>query len=107
MLARGPARRHCREPLGPALMLADAARTGAGDATGPTLALRVLVASSLIVIAAAGCGGKTTTSSNGGARSTTAAQVPAYRVGQYCIESREGRYRAYGLICVRHHLRKR
>jgi hypothetical protein len=65
----------------------------------------------LIIVALAiglgGCGGEAAVKTGTSNHARSAQAVPAYRVGQYCVLSREAKYRAAGLTCTRHHLEKR
>jgi hypothetical protein len=61
----------------------------------------------VLMIALSGCGGKTVAKSTTSAHARLAKPAPAYRVGQYCVSSREAKYRAAGLTCRRHHLARR
>ncbi len=60
-----------------------------------------------IAISLGGCGGKSAVKTDTSAHARVAHTVPAYRVGQYCLPSREAKYRAVGLACTRHHLARR
>jgi hypothetical protein len=57
-----------------------------------------------IAIGVSGCGGKTAAKTNTSAHARVTKLAPAYRVGQYCLTSREAKYRVAGLSCRRHHL---
>lgn len=58
----------------------------------------------ILVIGLGGCGGKNAAKTTASAHVRTAKPAPAYRVGQYCLPSREAKYRTAGLTCTRHHL---
>ncbi|HTU79637.1 MAG TPA: hypothetical protein VMF09_12840 [Solirubrobacteraceae bacterium] len=58
----------------------------------------------LAAIAVSGCGAKTTGGSTAAHRPTARRPPPAYRVGQYCLVTKEAKYRAVGLTCSHHHL---
>jgi hypothetical protein len=66
----------------------------------PSLAATLLV----IAIGASGCGGKSTVKTSTLTRTQAVRSAPAYRAGQYCLPSKEARYRAAGFACKRHHL---
>jgi len=46
------------------------------------------------------CGG----SGGGASHAVTTRPVPAYRVGQYCVEAKAAEFHRYSLVCVHHHL---
>jgi hypothetical protein len=60
-----------------------------------------------IAIGMVGCGGKAAVKADTSARARVAKSAPAYRVGQYCVASRDAKYRAAGLACKKHHLARR
>jgi hypothetical protein len=60
-----------------------------------------------IAIGVAGGGGTTAVKTDTSARARAAKPAAAYRVGQYCLTSKEAKYRAAGLTCTRHHLARR
>jgi hypothetical protein len=66
--------------------------------------LSILVA---VAIGVSGCGGTAAVKTDTSARARAAKLAPAYRVGQYCLSSREAKYRAVGLTCRWHHLARR
>ena len=66
-----------------------------------------LVVVMAIVVGVSGCGGTPATKTTTSAHPRFAKSAPAYRVGQYCLTSREAKYRAAGLTCRRHHLARR
>jgi len=59
---------------------------------------------SLIAMMLAGCGDSTHMSTTASTSARAPHRAPAYRVGQYCLPSREAKYRAAGLTCTSHHL---
>jgi hypothetical protein len=63
-------------------------------------------ATGLLIVATGlgGCGGKSAVKTSTSAHVQAEKATPAYRVGQYCLPSREAKYRAAGLTCTRHHL---
>jgi hypothetical protein len=61
----------------------------------------------VVVMGLSGCGGKTAVKTDTSAHARAAKPAPAYRIGQYCLPSREAKYRAAGLTCRRHHLARR
>jgi hypothetical protein len=74
-----------------------------------------LVCLCLLCVTAAGCGSGSHAASRASASTNEAAsgatprkaKVPPYRVGQYCVGSHDGVYRAHGLTCRQNHLQKR
>jgi len=58
------------------------------------------------VMSLGGCGGKAAAKTSTSEHVQAARSAPAYRVGQYCLSSKEAKYRAAGLTCRRHHLAK-
>lgn len=66
-----------------------------------------LVLAIAIVIGVSGCGGASAGKTGASAHVRAAKTAPAYRVGQYCLPSREAKYRAAGFTCGKHHLARR
>jgi len=58
----------------------------------------------MVAICVGGCGGSLAAKTGSPVHAQVGKAVPAYRVGQYCLPSRETKYKAAGLVCKRHHL---
>jgi hypothetical protein len=59
-----------------------------------------------VAIGLSGCGGSSAAKAGSSARTRKAKPAPAYRVGQYCLPSKQARYRVAGMACRKHHLVK-
>jgi uncharacterized lipoprotein YehR (DUF1307 family) len=60
----------------------------------------------IIAIGLTGCGDEITAKTNVSGHTQTRHYAPAYRVGQYCLSSKDAKYRAARLECKQHHLKR-
>ncbi len=61
----------------------------------------------VVAVGVSGCGGASAGNVSTSAHLRAARTAPAYRVGQYCLPSKEAKYRAAGFVCKKHHLVRR
>jgi hypothetical protein len=66
-----------------------------------------IVVAAVMMIGLTGCGGKATVKAATSNHARAVQPAPTYRAGQYCLTSKEAKYRTAGLTCKHHHLARR